>query len=171
MKTLGESTATILEINPSGFQQQTHTSPNTHSQEDKNRLAKTLAIVCSMQQQFGKTAAEFESMVEGICFSLPDRSMDQIIHAIQKYVKKSNSIPTAADIENIINPPRPKPNWPAYIALRKRISEGHFCLSTEREFLAECDRYARENLKEEQDNYNEAQRQIAVHTKALEFHE
>lgn len=119
-----------------------------------------LATVCELQRQYSKTAAELETLVEGFCWALSGYPIKTIIDAIGVHIRLSATIPTPADIEAIINPPRPKPNWPAYIALMKRISDGHFALSDERRFISECESYAKQSLREGNEEYRNAQETI-----------
>lgn len=145
--------------NPHGKPKESGSSPNI-SQKDKAKLATALATVCELQRQYGKTAGELETLVEGFCWVLGGYPMQKIIDAIGVHIRRSPTIPTPADIEAIINPPRPKPDWPAYIALMKRIADGHFALSDERRFISECESYAKQSLREGNAEYQEAQQAI-----------
>lgn len=71
--------------------------------------------------------------------------MHEIITAMKSYVLAKNDIPTPSDLLQIINPPKQewKPDWAAYIAMKKRIHDhGYYPYSDEREFLRKCDQYA-----------------------------
>jgi len=167
LKTLGETLPALPSQN--GSQQQTNTSPSTHNQADKNELAKTLAIVCALQKQYGKTPAEFELLVEGFSRVLKYYPMKQIIEAIDKFTLKNPGIPSPADIETIINPPLPKIDWPFYITLnKKRIDSNYnyYLSPEEKQFMRNCEDLAILRQRGEMENYDNAQRQIEQH-KAL----
>jgi hypothetical protein len=93
--------------------------------------------------------------------------MDAIIGAIGKFVKKRSDIPTPSDIENILNPPIPKPDWAAYVALKKSVQEGNYLMADERRFLRECEEYAKKHHAEEMDNFRSVQQQIDQHLRSL----
>lgn len=104
-----------------------------------------LGQVCELQKQYGKTAANLETLVRGFLWVLADYAMTDIIRGIGEYVRRKADIPAPADIVNIIEPPKQewKPDWPVYIALKKRIQqEGYFVYGSEKEFLKRCNDYA-----------------------------
>jgi hypothetical protein len=116
-----------------------------HSPQDKARLTVALGQVCELQKQYGKTAANLETLVNGFLWVLTDYGMAEILGAIAEYVKRHPDIPAPADIVNIIDPLKVawKPDWAVYISLRKRIQrDGYYPYSYEREFLKRCDDYA-----------------------------
>ncbi len=145
-----------------------HTSPNTHSQEDKNNLARTLALVCVLQQQYGKTPAELEMLVEGFSRVLKHHSMDRIIDAIEKYTLKNPNIPSPADVENIITPPPPKIDWPLYIELKKKLRQANVYVDRdEKQFVRNCEELAILHQRGEMANYTEAQKQLESHSNMM----
>lgn len=104
-----------------------------------------LGQICELQKQYGKTAANLETLVDGFLWVLADYPMDVILNALAKYVKRNPDIPAPADIVNLIDPLKQewKPDWPAYIALKKRVQrDGYFPYGKEKEFLKLCDDYA-----------------------------
>lgn len=102
-----------------------------------------------MQKQYGKTAAELETLVEGFCWALEGYEIDEILNAMRQYVARKNDIPTPSDILNIIDPP-PAPVQPlsgaVYIEIKKRmrsdvyvtIAEREYCQSYENQEMAKC---------------------------------
>lgn len=137
-----------------------------HDENSKAQLSRTLAMVCAMQNQYGKTDAELELIVEGFCLVLSEYPMEQIIDAIQKHTKKSNSIPTPADIEAIINPPLPKTEWPVYIRLHKKMVDSgynYYLTPEEKQFMRNCENLSILRQQGELENYAEAQRQIEAY--------
>jgi len=116
-----------------------------HSPEDKARLTLALGQVCELQKQYGKTSANLETLVNGFLWVLADYPIAEILSALAQYVKRHSDIPAPADIVNIIDPPKAewKPDWPAYIALKKRVQrDGYYPYGTEKRFLQMCDEYA-----------------------------
>ncbi|OWK39533.1 hypothetical protein FRUB_06096 [Fimbriiglobus ruber] len=93
--------------------------------------------------------------------------MDAIIGAIGTFVKRRPEIPTPSDIESILNPPLPRPDWAAYVSLKKSVQEGNYLMPDERRFLRECEEYAKKHHAEEMDNYRAAQLQIDQHLRSL----
>lgn len=135
-----------------------------HSNEDKARLVETLSIVCALQQQYGKTERELMLIVEGFSRVLRHRTMNQIIDAIEKYTAKNPNIPAPADVENIINPPPPKIDWPLYIELKKKLREGNVYVDRdEKQFIRNCEDIAILKQRNEMQNYSEAQKSIENH--------
>ena len=93
---------------------------------------------------------------------LADYPMPRIVEAITQYIRKRPDMPRPADIEAIINPPLPKPDWAVYVALQKKVAQGGWLFSDERAYLATCERYAIDHAREQQAEYADAQRQIAL---------
>lgn len=152
--------------NPSGQQQQKNISP--HTQAEKNELAKTLAVVCAMQKQYGKTTAELPTLVEGFCMMLPHRSMVQITEAIKKYVLIKNDIPTPADIENIINPPKTPLSGALYIQIMKDCTTGGKLLyGDKKDFVQAYEAQEMAKVRGGSDELREAKREIENHTRML----
>lgn len=113
-----------------------------------------------MLNVYGKTPEQLGNVTKLFFAVLANYPAETIKAAFLTYLKTNSTMPTPADIENIINPPRPKPDWPVYIALKKRIHDGYFPLSDERQFLRDCEQYAKDNLAEQQGAWADAQRQI-----------
>jgi len=85
----------------------------------------------------------------------------EILSALAQYVKRHSDIPAPADIVNIIDPPKAewKPDWPAYIALKKRVQrDGYYPYGTEKRFLQMCDEYAIKRTMESAEPVNEDER-------------
>lgn len=107
----------------------------------------TLALgqVCELQKRYGKTANNLETLVSGFLWLLEGIPINEILAAMKSYVLAKNDIPTPSDLLNIITPSKQvwRPDWAAYIAMKKRIHEhGYYPYSDEREFLRRCDQYA-----------------------------
>jgi len=94
---------------------------------------------------FGKTPEQLTNIIKGFVVQLSEYSYDQVRAAFRQYLKRNSKMPCPADIVNIIDPPKQewKPDWPTYIALKKRIQQdGYYVYGSEREFLRRCDEYA-----------------------------
>ena len=126
----------------------TQNSPQKHNSNEKRQLLAALSKVCALQKNYGKTAAELEILVDGFLWVLADYPMADILQALAEYIKRNPDIPAPADIVNIIDPVKAewKPDWPVYIALKKRIQrDGYYVYGSEKKFLQRCDDYAIEH--------------------------
>jgi hypothetical protein len=123
-------------------------TPNSqlrNNAKEKRQLLAALSKVCALQKQYGKSATDLETLVEGFLWVLGNYPMNEILLGIAEYVKRNSDIPAPADIVKIIDPPKQewKPDWAVYITLKKRIQQdGYYPYSDEREFLKRCDAYA-----------------------------
>lgn len=96
----------------------------------------TLALgqVCILQKQFGKTAADLETLVEGFCWVLSPYSMEDILAALAKYVCRNNDIPAPADLANIIDPPSQPLSREVYQTIKQKLWENVFVSREEMEY-------------------------------------
>jgi hypothetical protein len=125
-----------------------------------------------LQGQYGKTAAELETLVEGYCWVLGRYPIQTIIDAIGTFIRTSRDIPKPADIEAVINPPPPKIDWPLYIELKKRLREGNVYVDRdEKQFVRNCEDLAIIRQRGEMASYNDAQRQLESHQRQLLTHD
>lgn len=108
--------------------------------EDKARLAIALSQVCALQQAYGKTRAELETLVDGFCWAMEGYSMESIINALQHWVRglRKTTIPTPADLLNIIDPPKEPLTACVYMEIKKRSREGEYIYPKERDY---CDAF------------------------------
>lgn len=143
--------------------------PPKRSASDKQRLALALSRVCALQRQYGKTDAELETLVEGFCWVLGDYSMGLILAGIAEFVKRSNEIPTPADIANLVDPPTPPLSAAVYVAYQKKAKEGAFLLSDERAYCRAYEAQETEKTRGGSREFREAQREINLHAKRLEI--
>lgn len=151
-----------------GLQKETaspqNTDPRPHSPEDKARLSQALSRICALQHQYGKTEAELETLVEGFCWALSMYTMDVILGGIKQFVLKKSDIPAPADIEAILNPPLPKPDWPLYIELKKRLREGNvYVTEEEKRFVRNCEDMAILRQHGELQNFHTARAELDAH--------
>jgi len=87
--------------------------------------------------------------------------MDKIVSAFGSWMRRSSTMPTPADIVNIIDPPPPKPDWVVYVAIRQKIRDGYtFVMDEERAYLRYCERYSMDKIKTYEER-QEAQEQLA----------
>lgn len=130
-----------------------------------------LSQACIALKQYGKTAKELLALRDMFLTVMGDIPIRSITKALFVHLNTSDEIPTPRQLREIIHPPEPvwKPDWPAYIALRKRINEGYFPLTDEREYLRDCDNYSYEKRGKDMENYNDACAQVQTHTLGLEY--
>lgn len=141
-----------------------------YSKDEKARFTVTLMQVFQMLKEYGKQGQDFDVIVQGflVYLELKGYSMDAVINALFTHLDRSKEIPTPMDIANIINPPPPKIDWPLYIELKKRLREGNVYVDRdEKQFLRNCEDLAILRQRGEMENYNDAQRQLAVHQRTL----
>lgn len=94
---------------------------------------------------FGKTPDQLTNIIKAFVMQLSEYSYEQVRTAFRAYIKRNIVMPKPADIVNLIDPPKQewKPDWPVYIALKKRIQrDGYYVYGVEREFLKRCDDFA-----------------------------
>ncbi len=140
-----------------------------YSIEEKKQFAITLMQVFQMLKEYGKQGQDFDVIVQGFLqyFERKEYTMQQILDALFTHLDKSQETPTPKDIENIINPPIPKIDWPLYIELKKRLREGNVYVSSdEKAFLRNCEDLGVLRQQKEMAGFNDAQRQLEQH-KAL----
>lgn len=110
---------------------------------------------------YGKTPDQLANATLMFVNILKDYPMDKVISAFGSWMRRSSTMPTPADIVNIIDPPPPKPDWAAYVAIRQKIRDGYtFVMDEERAYLRYCERYSMDNLKSYEER-KEAQEQLA----------
>lgn len=175
LKTLGEMTESVLQNGKSPEQESLKKSSGekfNYTIEDKRNFTIALVRIFQMLNEYGKQGQDFDVIVEGFLFYLARKKypMKQVIEALFVHLEKSNSIPKPADIENIINPPPPKIDWPYYISLKKKIRDGNYYLDRdEKQFLRNCEDLAILRQRGEMQNYGDAQRQLESHIKQLDY--
>ena len=94
-----------------------------------------LAQVCELQKQYGKTAANLETLVEGFMWLMDGTPMDKILDAMKTYVLTHNDIPTPSDLLKIINPPEEPLSKAVFIALCQAKDRGEYLTPTERKYM------------------------------------
>lgn len=153
-----------LPASPDGRPKATASSPSTssrpHSEAEKAALAAALGRVCALQKQYGKTAEELETLVEGFSWALSDYPMPDILNALKQYITSHPDIPAPADLRNIIDPPPQELSAALYVSLQKKAFSGEYLLSDEREF---CQRFRDQELAKMRggsETLREANRQI-----------
>ncbi len=113
--------------NQSGSQRETASQQNTSLKaEDKAELARTLSRICAMQQKYGQTPAEIETLVDGFIWVIEASHypFNLWIAAMAKHIMQSTEIPRPADILNIINPPQAALSTAMYIKIMKDCTVG-----------------------------------------------
>ena len=109
-------------------------------------LNRTLASVCALQRQYGKSPAELGTLVEGFSWALAEFPVAEVIKAIGVYISYHPDIPTPSDIRKIIEPPKPEfsADWSFYNFLKKALAErGQYALDDdELKYIQKCERHS-----------------------------
>jgi len=100
---------------------------------------------------------------------LAEYPFQRIREAFIEHVSRKPELPTPSDIVNIIEPPKPKPDWAAYVAIKKRAHEGDYIYPDERQFISQCEQYAVSRMAEDVDDYRSAQREIEAYKQRYEL--
>jgi hypothetical protein len=101
---------------------------------DKDRLAKALGQVCTVQNAYGKKANDLPVMVAGFAWALREFVVDDVIWALGEFMNLSPNFPTPFDIRKILQPPVKAfvPDKPYYVYLQKlRQEQGKYALNDE----------------------------------------
>lgn len=88
-----------------------------------------------MLNTFGKTQAETETLIEGFIWILGDMSLPAVQDAFKQHISRSSTLPTPADINNIINPPPEELSAAVYISLRKRAIDGEYLYGSDKAYV------------------------------------
>ena len=92
--------------------------------EEKTEIAKTLAVMAIIQKSYGREI-DVKSTVKAWEFVMSDCAANQVISAMQAYMRQSNDIPSPADLIKIINPPQAKITYAEYKhAIEQHALEG-----------------------------------------------
>lgn len=70
--------------------------------------------------------------------------MDEILNALQVYIKTKSDIPAPADLANIIKPPPVELSAAVYVSLQKKAYSGAYLLRPEREY---CEKFRRQEME------------------------
>lgn len=93
--------------------------------EEKTEIAKALSVMAIIQKSYGKEI-DVKNTVKAWEFIMEDYTANQVIAAMQAYMRKSNDIPTPADLIKIINPPERTITYAEYKhALEQHALEGY----------------------------------------------
>ena len=118
-----------------------------------------MAQVCTMQNQFGKSKDELETLVEGLAWVLDGYSLQEIMGGIAEYVRKNTNIPTPSEILAIIDPPKKpfQPDWAFYTRLNKLVQDsGPYAINQDEiDYLAACEKFSVNKMKNSSDTNGE----------------
>lgn len=70
---------------------------------ERKQLMLILKMVCELQKQYGKTAANLETLVEGFAWLLEEYTSEEITWSMKQYILNNSDIPAPADIKKIID--------------------------------------------------------------------
>jgi hypothetical protein len=109
-----------------GLQKNTELKLLPWTPNDKVQLTKVLTIACSLQQQYGKSAADLEILVEGFAWVLKPYAVEDVVIGIERFMRENSTIPTPYQIRQVIDPipEKFKPNPSYYVKLQKLFEEG-----------------------------------------------
>lgn len=110
--------------------------PEPWTNDCKANLAAVLGRVCALQRQYGKGAAELQTLTEGFAWALRGYPVEKVIDAMGQFILQSPNIPTPFEIRQIIDPPPvqrvfDKSTYIRYIKLREE--GGPYALTDEEE--------------------------------------
>lgn len=129
-------------------------------------LVKIISISLPVLKKWGTTPSELEAMVDGYARFLSHLTIEQVAAAWSVHMLKGNEAPTPAEIEAIINPPEPKPDWSAYHGLKHQQKQDMYLTPKERKYISWCESYA-VNKKNNWDDREDAREQVALSKRAL----
>ena len=91
-----------------------------------------------MQKAYGKTQAEFETLVEGFAWALAGYELSEVVRAFRSYVVSHSDIPAPADIIRLVQAARPYDGLepPSTERLREYLAKGIALTPAQREQLA-----------------------------------
>jgi hypothetical protein len=162
-KSLGELVSPLQNGKLQPIESSEKSSVGKYSKDDKARFTVTLMQVFQMLKEYGKQGQDFDVIVQGflLYFERKGYAMVRIIDALFKHLDTSKDLPTPLDIENIINPPPPKIDWPLYIEIKRRMRQSNVYVDRdEKQFVRNCEDLAILRQKGEMASYNDAQRQL-----------
>ena len=136
-ETLGELAAR-REGSPTGSPPRTPSRPagSERPAEEQRTLLAAISKLCALQKQYGKTAAELETLLDGYLWLLDDLPTPTILGAMREYANRHNDIPTPADIRNVVHPPQPPLSAAVYVDIRRRMREvNQFIMPEEKAYV------------------------------------
>ena len=136
------------------------------TESDIAQFTAALSQACVALKQYGKTPAELRAMRDMFLTVLSDIPAQALTKALFIHLNSSDEIPTPRQLRDIVHPPKPvwKPDWAVYVSLKKRIYDGYFPLSDERQFLRDCENYALSKRGDEAAEYEKAKQQVTAYT-------
>lgn len=91
---------------------------NSWNNTDIENLAKMLTMTYKGQNTY-KEPLDIADRVLFWRFVLEEKyTMDQVFYAVKEFVKNNSNMPVPADINNILNPPKPEISQAEYIAAK-----------------------------------------------------
>lgn len=93
--------------------------------EEKTEIAKTLAVMAIIQKSYGREI-DVKNTVKAWEFVMADCTSNQVVSAMQAYMRQSNDIPSPSDLIKIIKPPEKQITYAEYKhALEQHALEGY----------------------------------------------
>lgn len=92
---------------------------------EKTEIAKVLSVMAVIQKSYGREI-DVKNTVKAWEFVMNDYSANQVLSAMQAYMRQSNDIPSPSDLIKIIDPPPAKISYAEYKhALERHAAEGY----------------------------------------------
>jgi len=131
---------------------------------DQAKLCELLAQCYDSLNTYGKTPEQLENHTAVFLMILGDYSFEKIKAALVQHMKQSSSIPTPADIENIINPPPQPLSTSMYVKIMKECTVGgKFLYGDKKEFVEAYEAQEMKKARGGSMELKEAQAQIEQH--------
>lgn len=147
-----------------GSQRETGSQQNTLLRaEEKAELAKTLSRICAMQQKYGQTPAEVETLVDGFIWVIESTRypLNLWLAAMAKHILQSTEIPRPADILAIIDPPKEPLSTAMYIKIMKDCTTGgKFLYGDKKDFVDAYETQEMAKMRGGSEEFREAKREI-----------
>jgi len=136
--------------------------------------AKAGMQLCSLVAQcfdslnvYGKTTDQLENIAGAFQLVLGDYDIDTVSKAFAKHLRRSSTMPTPADIVNIIDPPPQKLSGAVYISLKKQLIDNIFTTDEERAYIAAYERQEMDKLRGGSQELHDAQEEVKRYQKSL----
>lgn len=114
---------------------------------EEELLLVAISKACALQKQYGKTAAELETLLDGYLWILDDIPTTDILMGMKQYISENNDIPTPADIRAVLFPKQPALCPELYKNYQRRVREGQYLLKDERDYCRAFEQQEHSKLK------------------------
>lgn len=102
----------------------------TYTTEHRKAIGHHLGACLVVQRTYGKQGGDLQTMVNVFCEVLKDCEPEDVVKAMEVWMRKSPEFPTPADIRQIIKP-EPQFSKEVYISIQERRKRGEFITDDE----------------------------------------